>query len=219
MKRLIVLLSIVVVLATGCSVYKLDNTNISKNIKILLSHKTNLHNVNYDGYRYYLPKGVSFVNKDSYNALLKDMNNNRYYMYVDVISYYHKKENDYEINNDSHYSQRLDYNNKTGYVQIDEIDDKYFIQFVYNYVKIEAYVSKKDLTDSITNICYILRSVKFNDSVIESLIGENALDYQEEDFSLFKADSSKESYMEVIKRNESEEYNKYLEDEKIDIDY
>ena len=219
MKRLIVLLSIVVVLATGCSVYKLDNTNISKNIKILLSHKTNLHNVNYDGYRYYLPKGVSFVNKDSYNALLKDMNNNKYYMFVDVISYYHKKENDYEINNDSHYSQRLDYNNKTGYVQIDEIDDKYFIQFVYNYVKIEAYVSKKDLTDSITNICYILRSVKFNDSVIESLIGENALDYQEEDFSLFKADSSKESYMEVIKRNESEEYNKYLEDEKIDIDY
>ena len=61
--------------------------------------------------------------------------------------------------------------------------------------------------------------MKFNDSVIESLIGENALDYQEEDFSLFKADSSKESYMEVIKRNESEEYNKYLEDEKIDIDY
>ena len=219
MKRLIVLLSIVVVLATGCSVYKLDNTNISKNIKILLSHKTNLHNVNYDGYRYYLPKGVSFVNKDSYNSLLKDINNNMYYMYVDVISYYHKKENDYEINNDSHYSQRLDYNNKTGYVQIDEIDDKYFIQFVYNYVKIEAYVSKKNLTDSITNICYILRSVKFNDSVIESLIGENALDYQEEDFSLFKADSSKESYMEVIKRNESEEYNKYLEDEKIDIDY
>lgn len=219
MKRLIVLLSIVVVLATGCSIYKLDNTNISKNIKILLSHKTNLHNVNYDGYRYYLPKGVSFVNKDSYNALLKDVNNNRYYMYVDVISYYHKKENDYEINNDSHYSQRLDYNNKTGYVQIDEIEDKYFIQFVYNYVKIEAYVSKSDLTDSITNICYILRSVKFNDSVIESLIGENALDYQEEDFSLFKADSSKESYMEVIKRNESEEYNKYLEDEKIDIDY
>ena len=219
MKKLIVLLSMVVVLTTGCSVYKLDNTNISKNIKVLLSHNSNLHNVNYDGYRYYLPKGVSFVNKDSYNALLKDMNNNTYYMYVDVISYYHKKENDYEISESSHYSQRLDYNKKTGYVQIDEVDDKYFIQFVYNYVKIETYVSKKELTDSITNICYILRSVKFNDSVIESLIGENALDYQEEDFSLFKADSSKESYMEVIKRNESEEYNKYLEDEKIDIDY
>lgn len=218
MKKLFVLLSIVV-LATGCSVYRLDDTNISKNIKILLSHKTNLHNVNYDGYKYYLPKGISFVNKDSYNALLKDMNNNKYYMFVDVISYYHKREIDYEINEKSHYSQRIDYNNKTGYVQIDEVKDKYFIQFVYNYVKIEAYVSKKDLAFSINNICYILRSVKFNDSVINSLIGENALDYQEEDFSLFKADSSKESYMEVIKRNESDEYNKYLEDEKIDIDY
>lgn len=218
MKKLFVLLSIVV-LATGCSVYRLDDTNISKNIKILLSHKTNLHNVNYDGYKYYLPKGISFVNKDSYNALLKDMNNNKYYMFVDVISYYHKRKNDYEINEKSHYSQRIDYNNKTGYVQIDEVKDKYFVQFVYNYVKIEAYVSKKDLAFSINNICYILRSVKFNDSVINSLIGENALDYQEEDFSLFKADSSKESYMEVIKRNESDEYNKYLEDEKIDIDY
>ena len=218
MKKLFVLLSIVV-LATGCSVYRLDDTNISKNIKILLFNKTNLHNVNYDGYKYYLPKGISFVNKDSYNALLKDMNNNKYYMFVDVISYYHKRENDYEINEKSHYSQRIDYNNKTGYVQIDEVKDKYFIQFVYNYVKIEAYVSKKDLAFSINNICYILRSVKFNDSVINSLIGENALDYQEEDFSLFKADSSKESYMEVIKRNESDEYNKYLEDEKIDIDY
>lgn len=218
MKKLIVLLSIVV-LTAGCSVYRLDDTNISKNIKILLSHKSNLHNVNYDGYKYYLPKGVSFVNKDSYNALLKDMNNNKYYMYVDVISYYHKRENDYEISEKSHYSQRIDFNNKTGYVQIDEIKNKYFIQFVYNYVKIEAFVSKKDLADSINNICCILRSVKFNDSVIDSLIGENALDYQEEDFSLFKADSSKESYMEVIKRNESDEYNKYLEDEKIDIDY
>ena len=219
MKKLIVLLSIFVFLVTGCSVYKLDDSNISKNIKIILSHKTNLHNVNYDGYKYYLPKGISFVYKDDYNALLKDGNNNRYYMYVDVISYYHKVENNYELNTDYHYSQRIDYNNKTGYVQIDEIDDYYFIQFVYNYVKIESYVSKDDLTSAITNICYILRSVKFNDSIIGSLIGENALDYQEEDYSLFKAKSNRESYMEVVKRNENDEYNKYLEDEKIDIDY
>jgi hypothetical protein len=219
MKKLVVLLSIVMIFMTGCSVYKLDDNNISKNIKIILSHKSKLHNVNYDGYKYYLPKGISFVNKDEYNALLKDMNNNYYYMYVDVISYYHKAKNDYELSDDAHFSQRLDYNHKTGYVQIDETDDKYFVQFVYNYVKIETYVSKKDLTDAINNICYILRSVKFNDSVIESLIGENALDYQEEEYSLFKAKSNKESYMEVVKRSENDEYNKYLEDEKINLDY
>ena len=219
MKRIVVLLSIVVIFVTGCSVYKLDDTNISKNIKMILSHKSSLHNVNYDGYTYYLPKGISFITKDEYNALLKDRNNNKYYMFVDVISYYHKVENDYVVNKDSHYSVILDYNKRNGYVQIDEIDGKYFVQFVYNYVKIETYVEKKYLNEAINNICYILRSVKFNDVVIESLIGENALDYKEEDYSLFKADSNKESYMDVIKRNESDDYNKYLEDEKINIDY
>ena len=219
MKRLIVLLSIVVLFVTGCSVKKLDDTNISKNIKILLSQKSNLHNVNYDGYKYYLPKGISFVNKDSYNALLKDRNNNKYYMFVDIISYYHKKENDYEISNDSHYSQRIDYNKKTGYIQIDEVDSKYFIQFVYNYAKFEAYVDKKDLVPVINNMCSILRTIKFNDAVLESLIGENALDYKEEEYTLFKADSSKESFLDVVEREETDLYKKDLEDEKIELDY
>ena len=52
MKRLIVLLSIIVLFLTGCSVYKLDNTNISKNINILLSHESKLYNVSYDGYNH-----------------------------------------------------------------------------------------------------------------------------------------------------------------------
>ncbi len=219
MKRLIVLLSISIFCFTGCSVYKLDNTNIGKNIKILLSHKTKMHNVNYDGYRYYLPKGVSFVSKDEYNAVFKDSNNNIYYMFVDALSYYNKIENTYEISDKSHYSKILNYNKKTGYIQIDEKKDCYFVQFVFNYVKIEAYIKKNNLADAVDNMCYILRSVKFNDSVLESLIGENVLSYQEEDYSLFKSKSGKESYMEVVKRNESDEYNKYLEDEKIDIDY
>ncbi len=37
MKRLIVLLSIVILFVTGCSVTKLDNTNIGTNIHTLLS--------------------------------------------------------------------------------------------------------------------------------------------------------------------------------------
>ena len=32
---------------------------------------------------------------------------------------------------------------------------------------------------------------------MESLIGENVLNYKEEDYTLFKADSSKETYMEI----------------------
>ena len=65
----------------------------------------------------------------------------------------------------------------------------------------------------------ILRTVTFNDAILDSLIGENVLDYKEEDFSLFKADSSKEKFLDVVKKEETEKYKKDLEDEKIDLDY
>ena len=218
MKKLIVLLSIVTVLVTGCSVYKLDNNNIGKNIKTLMSEKVKMYNVYYEGYKYYLPKGIGFIDKEDYNAILKDRNNNKYYLYIDAISYYHKIENKYEIKNDTHYSKILNYNGKTGYIQIDKVDDKYFIQFVYNYAKMEAYVKEEDLVDVITNMCLILRTVKYNDAVLESLIGENKLNYKEEDYTLFKANSSKESFLDVVERDETDKYKKDLEDEKIDLE-
>lgn len=218
MKKLIVLLSIVTILVTGCSINKLDDNNIGKNIKTLMSQKTKLYNVFYEGYKYYLPKGIAFINKEDYNAILKDSNNNKYYLYVDAISYYHKIENDYEVKEDAHYSKKLDYNKKTGYIQIDKVDEKYFIQFVYNYAKMEAYVKERDLVDTVNNMCLILRTIKYNDAILESLIGENVLNYKEEDYTLFKADSSKESFLDVVKKEETDKYKKDLEDEKIDLD-
>lgn len=219
MKKVIVLLSLVMIFMTGCSVSKLDNKNIDKNLETLLLKKTSLYNVYYDGYKYYLTKGISFVDKEDYNSLLKDKYNNKYYLYVDAIGYYHKVKNTYKTNDKSYYSKKLSYNKRDGYLQIDEVDSNYFVQFVFNYVKIEAYVSKESLVDSISNMCYILRSVKFNDSVLESMIGENALDYKEEEYSLFKADSTKETYMDIVERSETDAYKKDLEDEKIKLDY
>lgn len=217
MKGLIVLLSMVTILVTGCSINRIDDNNIGKNIKRLMYEQPKLYNVHYEGYKYYLPKGLAFLDKDDYNAILKDRKNNKYYLYVDVISYYHKVENDYEIKNDAHYSNRIEYHGKTGYIQIDEVEGKYFIQFVYNYAKMEAYVKKADLVDTVTNMCLILRTIKYNDVVLESLIGENKLNYKEEDYTLFKADSSKESFLDVVEREETEKYKKDLEDEKINL--
>ncbi len=219
MKKVIVLLSIVVLFVTGCSVHKLDNENISQNIKVLLSENVHLYNEFYEGYKYYVPKGIRFVDKDDYNAILRDGNNDVYYLYVDAISYYHKQENTYQTRSDVHFSKKLEYNDKTGYRQIEEIDSKYFIQFVFNYVKMEAYVEEKNLNDVITNMCCILRSFQYNDKILESLIGENILDYKEENYTLFKADSSKENFLDVVEREETDQYKKDLEDEKIDIDY
>lgn len=217
MKKIVVLLSAIMLLMTGCSVTKLDSSDLGKNVKILLSEKSSLYNVFYDGYKYYLPKGVGFVTKDDYNAVLKDSVGNKYYLYVDAIGYYNKIENTYKVNNKSHYSKKLDYNKKTGYIQIDEVDSSYYIQFVYNYAKLEALVDKKDLTSTISNMCYILRSVKFNDKILDSLIGENTLDYKEENYSLFDSNSSNETFLGVVEKYETDDYKKDLEDEKIDL--
>ena len=217
MKRIVVLLSAIMLLMTGCSVTKLDSNDLGKNVKILLSEKSSLYNVFYDGYKYYLPKGVGFVTKDDYNAVLKDSVGNKYYLYVDAIGCYNKIENTYKVNNKSHYSKKLDYNKKTGYIQIDEVDSSYYIQFVYNYAKLEALVDKKDLTSTVSNMCYILRSVKFNDKILDSLIGENTLDYKEENYSLFDSNSSNETFLGVVEKYETDDYKKDLEDEKIDL--
>ena len=186
---------------------------------MLLSENVHLYNEFYEGYKYYVPKGIRFVDKDDYNAILRDGNNDVYYLYVDAISYYHKQENTYQTRSDVHFSKKLEYNDKTGYLQIEEIDSKYFIQFVFNYVKMEAYVEEKNLNDVITNMCCILRSFQYNDKILESLIGENILDYKEENYTLFKADSSKENFLDVVEREETDQYKKDLEDEKIEIDY
>ena len=218
MKKIIVLLSICILFVTGCQIVKLDSSDIEQNLDVLLSKKVNYYNVYSNGYKYYLPKGITFLDKDDYNAILKDNNNNKYYLYVDVISYYHKIENDYEENKDSHYSKKLNYNKKDGYIQVDKVDSKYFVQFVFNYAKMEAYVNKDDLIDSIQYMSSILSSVKYNRKVLESIIGEKILDYKEENYTLFKADSSKESFLDVVEREETERYKKDLEDEKIDLD-
>jgi len=190
MKKRIVLLSIMLLLVSGCSVQRLSNTDISKNIDIILSDDTNLANVNFDGYEYYVPNGMRLKNKDEYNAVLQDRYSNRYYLYVDAISYYHDVENTYKVDDNAYFSEKLDYNKKTGYIEINEIDNQYFIEFVFNYSKIEAYVSREHLVSAVNNICYILQSVDFHDKVLESLIGDNVLSYKEENFNIFESQSS-----------------------------
>ena len=219
MKKLIVLLSIVVLFISGCSIYKLDSTDLGKNIKILLSEDVNIYNVYFDGYKYYVPKGIKLINKDEYNAVFLDRNDNKYYLYVDAISYYHNTENTYMIDEKIHYSNKLEYNDKTGYINIEEVDGKYFIQFMFNYAKMEAYVSENDLTTVVNNMCFLLRTVKFNDKVLESLIGENILSYQEENFTLFDTESTKEDFLDVVKDNDSSsDINVFESDEEFELD-
>lgn len=215
MKKIIVLLSIVLLSVTGCSVRRLDNKSIDNNIDALLSEKVSMTNTNFDGYKYYLPVGMKFLNKEDYNAVFVDRFSNKYYLFVDVIAYYHKIENTYEKNDDSYYSKKIDYNS-TGYIEINKVSDKYFVEYVYNYGRFQAIVEEKYLIRVINNMSYILRSIKYNDKVLDSLVGENILSYAEEDFSLFETEATKEDFLDVVKEYDSS-YKKAKDQERLEL--
>ena len=77
MKKVIVLLSIITLVATGCSVKELSRDDFKENIDIVLAGKNNTYNVNFEGYKYYVPAGMSFQNKEEYNAILTQRGNEK----------------------------------------------------------------------------------------------------------------------------------------------
>ena len=215
--KIIAILLIVFILVTGCSVTTLDNSDYSKNIDTILSSKNKSYNQYFEGYKYYVPYNLNFIDKEEYNAVLKDKYNNKYYLYVDAVSYYYKEKNNYELNSNVYYSKVLNYDDKFGYVQINRIKGKYLIQYIYNYAKVECYVEKDDINDVLINISYLLRSIKYNRSILNSLIGEGALSYKEINYTLFDDSSEYEDFLDVVYNNEDDEYKKAVDEETIDI--
>lgn len=199
MKKKIFLLIISILALTGCT--NLTNMSTDEVVDVMLKNDSNLSNNVFDGYKYYIPKGLRLLEKNEYNASLKDEYNNTYYFYIDVISYYNKEEVEYKVNNKAYFSKELDYNDKKGYLEITKIEDTdaYFIEYMYNYGKIEAFVKENEIKSAIINMSSILKSLEFNRTVLESLIGNNVLDYKEDTYDVMKPKGStatKDTYLE-----------------------
>ena len=108
------------------------------------------------------------------------------YLYVDIISYYHKVDYTFQEDTSNYFSMAINRNNKKGYLEITKLEDYYFVEFMYNYSKIEAHVLEKDLKKTVTEMAYIINSVTYNDVILNTLVGDNSLDYNEESFNIFK---------------------------------
>ena len=182
-----------------------------KNINTILSRKSKYTNKDAIGYQYYLPQGVNLKSIRGLNSVLY-YNHNKMYLYVDLVAYYHKVENTYKINDKAFYSKKIDIDGKTGYLEINEIDNRYFIEYVYNYSKVEAYASKNNLNKTLTVMSYILNSIKFQDSLLDSLVGEASLKYHEEDFNIFKANGNDTKFIDVVEENDDGRLNSKDED-------
>lgn len=198
MKKWILL--ILIILMTGCSVVRIDTTEIDNIVSVVLSKDNALYNQIGKGYKYYIPRGVSYVDTNAYNDVLY-ASGEKYYLYIDTISYYYKKEQPYQVNNKAYYSQALDIRGKKGYIEINEQKNgQYFIEFMYNYAKIEAIVDKTKINEVILNASYMLSTVKFNDNVIALMLDDEFLS-SEEKYDIF---TSKQQTNDFLKLEEVE---------------
>ena len=222
MLKKILILILLICLATGCT--NLSNQDLDGIVSSMLEKENTLYNVVFDGYKYYLPKGLKFVSKDDYNAHLLYGKNNSFYLYVDVLSYYNNTKLDYEENKDAYYSKKLDYRNQEGYLEITEIGENgyYFIEYMYHYGKMEAYVKEEDIKDAVTYMSSVLSSLTFNRTVLETLIGNNIIDYKEETYDVMKPKGNnvtQDTYLDYVERYDNyEEYgNSGTDEDSIDI--
>ena len=203
MKKVIILL-LTCFLLTGCTVTRIDNLEIGDLVSAILSQNITLENTNASGYDYYTPKGVSILNTTDNNVEFIDKIGNKYYLYVDVVSYYHKVESEYPVCDSCFYSSALSYNDKTGYLEINEINDKYFIEMMFHYAKVETYIEKDSLKEVLSSISTILGSIDYKDAIVNTLIGENMLNYNELTFDIFKPKRTTGNFSDYI-----EVYDKY----------
>ena len=197
MKKGIVLLLLVVVL-TGCTVISTQTNDVDSVVNEILLKNNKLSNTFFEGYKYYVPKGLTFLEKDQFNAILQDEYQNRYYLYVDVVSYYHQIKEEYKEKDDVYYSKALKNDEKFGYLEINKVKGKYFIEAMYNYAKIEVYVEEHELMNALCYISSLLSSIKYNRSVLETLVGENLLNYEEEEFDIFKSKRDEGDFLDFV---------------------
>jgi len=208
MKKLAIIISILMLsVTTGCTVVRIDTDNIDNIVSVVLSKNNTLYNRIGKGYKYYIPRGVSYIDTNELNDKLYS-NGNYYYLYIDAVSYFYKNEVSYTENEDAYYSRKID-GEKSGYLEITKYDDKYLINFLYNYARIEAIVEEEDINEVVLNSSYILSTVKFNDNVIELMLNEEYFTNKEERYEEF----SKEQDEEEVEEKNLLEYEKETTEE------
>lgn len=201
MKKLI-LLSLLFLLC-GCSIVRIDTSNIDNIIGVVLSKNNNLYNQIGKGYKYYIPRGVSYMDTNDYNDVLYS-DGNYYYLYIDVVSYYYNVVKEYEKDENGYYSQPIEVNGKKGYLEINEQDNgRYFIEFMYNYSKMEAEVDYDDINNVILNMSYMLSTIKFNDNVIKVILDDDFL-VSEEKYDIFTSKKESNDFLKLESEPEDE---------------
>lgn len=200
-----VLILVFLFILTGCNIYVINYDSVNSIIETVLYKEKEITNSSFEGYSFYLPQGNKIIDKNDYNIKIKD-NRYYYYLYVDTIAYHYKVTNNVELDSNHFYTMKLDNTKTVGYIDITEYNDKYFIVLMYNYAKMECFVNKEDLNDTLVNICSILSSVKFNDKIISAYVDSNKEISQEESFDIFSSKRENDNFLKY-----EQEYGTYYD--------
>ncbi len=194
MKKFLVVLIAILVLS-GCS--NIQSKDYDTLISEVAGSKYDIVNTYRTGYKYYAPGNIDISNILDYNETLED-SSHKYYFYVDVVSYYNRVIENYEVNPNAYYSKVINYQDKYGYIEINKWKNgKYLLEIMYNYAKIEVIVEESFLKEAVSNAMVILASVKYNNSVLENIVGENVLTSKEIEFNIFETKKSESNFLKV----------------------
>lgn len=195
MQKKILLVSILILILSGCVKIDKNSQNYISIINNCLNTKTISNDVAL-GYKYYLPKGVKLIKNYDYNQKFS-VGQNDLYMYVDINSYYYKSKLKKQTS-DNYYYHKIKKGKKTGYISISKSNNLYFTKIVYNYAKMEFYSNSNDLNNLITLSTIILNSIDYNDIIIEKVLGENLGDYSEITYELKKPEDASNDFSQYL---------------------
>ena len=193
--KLIICILISFLFISGCT--KISDTSYDAIVNTI-SIKNNKQNTYNSTFKFYLPNELSVINYDEYNEILIS-ENYKYYLYVDIISYYEKLTYEYTIWEACYYSKKINYDGKYGYVEINlKENNQYLIEIMYNYAKIEVMVDYEDINLVLYNCVTILKDLEYNDMIIEPLVNNKSLNFKEETYDIFNPKSKDSSYLNII---------------------
>ena len=201
MKKYVILI-IAVFLLAGCT--NIYDSNYDGLINETLSESNVKKNIYLKGYKFYLPEGMNLIGDYEHNNILYS-GGEKYYMYVDLVSFYNKKQNKYEFDSDNYeYLKEFNNKNKQGYVIISKSKGGKLVEVMYNYAKIEVVTDNPK--KAIANSLLVLKNIKYNYKTIDSMIGSNALVYNSEQFTLLGPAKNTDNFLTY-----EEEYGVYDE--------
>lgn len=198
-KKKMILTVFMCIVLCGCT--PIQKMSLKEVVNNGTERKVSVYNKYRKGYKYNTPKGLDVLDNTEYNEVIYS-SDYIYYLYVDAVSYYNKVIEKYKQNNSSYVSMPIDYEDKYGYLEINELKSgKYLVEIMYNYAKMEVIVKKDDINVVVANAMSILTSIKFNNSVLDTYLSEENSQFREFEFNIFETASTDSQYLQAVEED------------------